>query len=208
MNILILSDISIIAWLNTVIALLGLFVAVIALLMTRKANKSASEANDLSHDANSLATEANQYASRALQLQEDESAVRLIVKPQILLVVGLDDESEDDRQPRPVVEVLNLSAFPVTIRAIHFKRNDDTYFYWKNPDIANPFGKLPARLPAKESLTAVGNPTTFKSLEFFATVTAAVAYTSCGEQIEGMTDQWKEEVRRLLDQDSSSVFGN
>lgn len=183
-------------WANTVIALAGVFLAIIALLQTRRSNRTADEANTISRGANDLSGQANRYAERALQLQEEEGKVRLLVEPRMMCVIG---DGEDER-PRPVVKVVNLSAFPVTIDAIHWKNNRETkgHFYWKNPTIANPFGKLPARLPPRESLTALGNPTSFKSLDDLASVTAAVAYTACGEKVEGMTEDWKTEVARMV----------
>ncbi|MCC7389399.1 MAG: hypothetical protein IT431_11585 [Phycisphaerales bacterium] len=176
-------------WANTVIALAGVFLAIIALLQTRRSNKASAEANELSGQA-------NRFAERALQLQEEEGKVRLLVEPRMMCVIG----DGEDQRPRPVVKVVNLSAFPVTIDAIHWKNNRETkgHFYWKNPTIANPFGKLPARLPPRESLTALGNPTSFKSLDDLASITAAIAYTACGEKVEGMTGDWKTEVARMV----------
>ncbi len=183
-------------WANTVIALAGVFLAIIALLQTRRSNRTADEANTISRGANELSGQANRYAERALQLQEEEGKVRLLVEPRMMCVIG---DGEDERL-RPVVKVVNLSAFPVTIDAIHWKNNRETkgHFYWKNPTIANPFGKLPARLPPRESLTALGNPTSFRSIDDLASVTAAVAYTACGEKVEGMTEDWKTEVARMV----------
>ena len=63
---------------------------------------------------------------------------------------------------------------------------------------ADPFGQLPARLPPREALTAVGIPTSFKTLDDLASITAAVAYTACGEEFEGMTDQWRETVAKMV----------
>lgn len=183
-------------WANTVIALAGVFLAIIALLQTRRSNHTADEANTISRGANELSGQANRYAERALQLQEEEGKVRLLVEPRMMCVIG---DGEDER-PRPVVKVVNLSAFPVTIDAIHWKNNRETkgHFHWKNPTIANPFGKLPARLPPRESLIALGNPTSFSSLDDLASVAAAVAYTACGEKVEGMTEEWKTEVARMV----------
>jgi len=183
-------------WVTTPLAVGGLFIAIIALLQTRRANESANEANSISRNANDLATEANRSASRALEMQEDEGRVRLIVKPRMLCLIG---DGEDPR-PRPAVEVINLSAFPVTIKNVHWKTNrtEKAWFYWKNPTIASPFGELPARLPPHESLTALGTPTSFESLDDLQAVTAAVAFTTCGEQIEGMTQEWQDEIARMV----------
>lgn len=189
-------------WANTVIAVAGVFLAVIALLQTRRANRTADDANSISLAANTLSIDANRIAERALQLQEDEGKVRLVVEPRMMCVVG---DGEDER-PRPVVRVVNLSAFPVTVDGIHWRSNREAkgYFYWKNPTIANPFGKLPARLAPREALTAVGTPTSFRTLQDLASITAAVAYTACGEKFEGMTAQWKTDVARMVSDDAAS----
>lgn len=200
-----LADISIVDWVNTVIGIVGLVAAGFALLQTRRSNKAAAEANSISRGANELAGQANRYAERALQLQEEEGLVRLVVKPSMLFVAG-DDDNEDLRR-RPIVEVVNLSAFPVTVTSIRWKAagaaEGKQWYIWKNPTVANPFGKLPARLPPREALIAIGIPTTFGSLDDLASITAAVAYTACGEKFEGMTDQWREAVAEMLTEGKS-----
>ncbi|MCC6676400.1 MAG: hypothetical protein IT436_04590 [Phycisphaerales bacterium] len=198
-----LADTGMVDWANTVIAVAGLFAAGIALWQTRRSNRAAAEANTISREANALAGKANDHAEQALKLQEEEGKIRLVVKPRMMMVVSEDGDPEDDRRPRPVVEVVNLSAFPVTITGIHWKATPNAdgkkgSFYWKNPTITNPYGRLPARLPPREAMTALGIPTSFKSLDDLASITAAVAYTACGEEFEGMTDQWKTEVARMV----------
>jgi hypothetical protein len=133
-------------WANTVIALAGLFLAIVALVQTRRSNRTADEANTISRGANELSGQANRYAERALQLQEEEGKIRLAVNPRMLLVIG---DGEDDKRPRPVVEVVNLSAFPVTITKIFWKTAspDGRGFFWKNPALTAPFGQFP-RPPA------------------------------------------------------------
>lgn len=179
---------SLVDWANTALAVLGLGAAIIALIQSRRSNDAAKEANSISR-------EANQLAKNAMRMQEDEGRVRLVVKPRMMCLIG---DGEDSR-PRPVVEVINLSAFPVTIQNIHWKtdRDQKAWFYWKNPTVAAPFGQLPARLPPREALTAIGTPTSFQSIEDLKAITAAVVFTACGEQIEGMTQEWKTEVERM-----------
>ncbi len=172
---------------NTVIAVSGLCVGLIALYLARHSNQTAREANTLSRSANDL-------AAKAIAMQEDESRVRLIVKPRMLCVLG---DGEDSR-PRPVVEVINLSAFPVTITKICWRDCRDGWFNWTNPAITAPFCELPARLPPREALTALGIPTAFKSLEELQAVTAAVVFTACGEQVAGMTQDWQDDVRHMI----------
>lgn len=193
---LLASDTGFVDWATVVIAVAGLFLAIIALLQTRRSNEGAKEANSISRGANALATEANTFAARALEMQEDEGRVRVLVKPRMLVVIG---DGKDDR-PRPVVEVINLSAFPVTVTKICWKTNrtEKAWFYWKNPTIMGPFDELPARLPSREALMALGTPTSFQSLDDLEAITAAVVFTACGEQIEGMTKEWQEEVARML----------
>lgn len=190
---------------NTVIALAGVLLAIIALFQTRRSNRTADEANTISRGANELSGNANRVAERALELQEEEGKVRLVVKPRMMILVG--DDEDDDRRPRPVVEVVNLSAFPVTVTGIHWKAagagEGKQSYYWKNPTVANPFGQLPARLPPREALAAVGVPTSFKSLDDLASITAAVVYTACGEEFEGMTDQWREKVAKMVAEENS-----
>jgi hypothetical protein len=170
-------------WLNTVVGAAGLLIALVALWQTSRANRHSDEANNISSEANTL-------AKRAMQLQEDEGRLRLAVKPQMLHVIG----DGEDRRARPVVTIINLSVFPVTIENIWWKTADLAArgFFWKNPTIANPFKSLPARLEPRQALTALGIPDTFKNLEDLLSVTAAVASTECGEAVEGMTPQWKE----------------
>lgn len=185
-------------WVNTVIALAGLFLAIIALVQTRRSNDAAKEANDISHSANDMAKEANSLAARALEMQENEGRVRLVVKPRMLCAIG---DGEDSR-PRPAVEVINLSAFPVTVTKICWKTNrkEEAWFYWKNPTITTPFNELPARLPPREALTALGIPTRFASIDDLQAITAAVVFTACGEQIEGMSEEWHGDVARIVEE--------
>lgn len=194
MSFILADSMSLLGWANTAIALLGLCASIFALLYSRRSNHAASEANHISREANRL-------AEQAVKMQEEESQTRLVVKPHMMCIIG---EGEDSR-PRPVVEVINLSAFPVTISKICWKTNraEKAWFYWKNPTICDPFGQLPARLPSHEALTAVGTPSSFHSLEDLQAVTAAVAFTACGEQVEGMTNEWKEEVGRISNSKAS-----
>ncbi len=189
MSFILADSMSFLGWANTVIALLGLCASIFALIYSRRSNHAASEANHISREANRL-------AEQAVKMQEEESQTRVVVKPHMTCIIG---DGEDSR-PRPVVEVINLSTFPVTISKICWKTNraEKAWFYWKNPTICSPFGQLPARLPSHESLTAVGTPSSFQSLEDLQAVTAAVAFTASGEQVEGMTNEWKEEVGRII----------
>lgn len=172
-----------VAWLNTVVAVAGLLIAIFALRQTSRANRHSDEANNISREANT-------FAKRAMQLQEDEGKLRLVVKPQMLHVIG----DGEDRRARPLVTVINLSAFPVTIEKIWWKTADPAgrSFFWKNPTITNPFTSLPARLEPRQAFTALGLPDSFKTVEDFLSITAAVASTECGESIEGTTPQWQE----------------
>ena len=188
MNIPDQQDSSIVIWLNAVVAVAGLLLALFALWHTRRSNRAANDANNISREANII-------AKKAMQMQEDEGSLRLKVKPQMLHVIG---EGEDPRV-RPVVTVINLSAFPVTVEKIWWKTADPkgTGFYWKNPIVTAPFGSLPARLASHQALTAMGTPETIKSVEDLLSVTAAVACTECGESVEGMTSQWKEHCEKV-----------
>ena len=186
---------SLVEWGNAVVAIAGLMVAVFALLANRRAARAADRANDISRGGNELAERANRVAQEAMELQLDESRLRLVVKPRMMSVVG----DGEDSAARPVVEIINLSAFPVTIQKIHWKTNrkQKAWLYWKNPSVTAPFGSLPARLPPREALTAIGTPRSFETLDDLLAVQAAVAFTACGESVEGMTDQWREFCDRL-----------
>lgn len=170
-------------WLNTIVAVAGLLVALYALWQTRRSNQNADEANNISREANTI-------AKHAMQLQVDESRLRLVVEPRMLHIV----RGGDDSRARPVVRVINLSAFPVTIEKIWWKTADPSGrgYFWKNPTITAPFGSLPARLDPRQAMTAMGKPDGFKNLDDFLSITAAVACTECGESVEGMTSQWEE----------------
>jgi hypothetical protein len=168
-------------WINMIVGGLGLIIAVVAIFQTRHGNRIAKDANSV--------------AERALKMQEDQSVVRLVVAPKMLIVLG-DEKGEG---PRPVVTVINLSAFPVTVAQLWWKTDsaDGRAFYWKQPPLSAPFGNLPARLESRQSFTAVGLPGMKE--DDLLSVTAAVAITECGERVEGMTDQWRaycEELRQ------------
>ena len=168
--------------LNSLAAVAGLMVALFALWQTRRSNRIADEANVESREANAI-------AKQAMQMQEDESKVRLVVKPQMLHANG----DGDDQRARPFVTVINLSAFPVTIERIWWKTAEPSGagFRWVNPKLTLPFDRLPTRLDSHQALTAVGTPDTFKTVDDFLSVTAAVASTACGESVEGVTPEWR-----------------
>ncbi|MFN0008794.1 MAG: hypothetical protein ACKVXR_12905 [Planctomycetota bacterium] len=148
----------------------------------------------MSQEANGISRDANRIAEHALKMQEDESRVRLVVEPRMMMLIG---DGEDER-PRPVVKVINLSKFPVTITGIHWKLDGPLASgYWKNPTIANPYRQLPARLESRAALTAIGIPDGFPSVEFMLSIRSCVVWTDCGEEAEGMTDQWKEHCAKL-----------
>src|SRR5579859_5076251 len=174
--------------LGGVVSVAGLVIALFALWQTLRSNRTADEANKISREANLI-------AKQAMKLQEDESRLRLVVKPQMLCMTG----DGEDRRVRPVVTVINLSAFPVTIDKIWWRTADPSGsgFFWKNPTITAPFGSLPARLASRQALTAVGTPDSFKTVDDFLSITAAVACTECGESVDGMTPQWEEHRERV-----------
>ena len=182
-------------WTNPemLVAISGVIISIYALCQARRSNTTAREANMISRDA-------NRVAERALELQEDEGRVRLVVKPRMLC---MQSEDEDNR-PRPFIEVINLSTFPVTVQQIRWKSNDPEkpWYYWKNPLISSPFGQLPARIPPREALTAMGGPDSIKSLDDLKAITAAVVVTACGERVEGMTSDWREDIQAIIESTS------
>jgi hypothetical protein len=175
-------------WLNTMLAVVGPALALFALWQTKHANRQSNEANQISREANII-------ARQAIKMQDDESKVRLIVKPQMMHLVG----DGLDISPRPIVTVINLSAFPVTVERIWWKTTHPSHggFFWKNPKLSAPFRSFPARLASRQAVTAVGSSSTFANLDDLRSITAAVACTECGEQVEGMTPQWQEYVANL-----------
>lgn len=180
---------------NTAIALAGAVAAIFALVQSRNANKKSDKSIEVSKEANGISRDANRIAEHALTMQEDEGRVRIVVEPRMMILLG---DGEDDR-PRPVVKVINLSKFPVTITGIHWKTDkpDGTGYFWKNPTIANPYGRLPARLESRAALTAIGIPHGFKSLDDLLAIRSCVVWTDCGEEVAGMTDQWKEHCAKV-----------
>lgn len=183
------TGVSALEWANGIVGVSGALIAFVALATSKRSARAAESANDISENANTLAKDANRVAEHALKLQLDASQLRIVVKPQMLRAIG----DGEDMRPRPVVEVINLSAFPVTIEKIVWKlnRKQKPWLFWKNPTVTAPFGRLPARLPSRESLTAVGTPDTFRTEENLDDIAAAVVFTACGESVEGMTDQWR-----------------
>ena len=170
-------DAELVDWITAVVAFGGLLLAIVALRQTSYANATAKAANELS--------------KRALQLQEDESKVRLVVKPKMMTFL------EEDGRARAVVDVINLSSFPVTIEKICWKTDGPKAYVWlRNLSIANPFNSLPARLPPHECLVAIDMKESLTD-DILLTVTAAVACTACGEVIEGMTDEFREYVAKI-----------
>jgi hypothetical protein len=180
------TGLTLIEWLNSIFTTSGVIVSVLALIMNRRSVVAAERANSISREATELAKEANRVAERTMQLQADETKVRLVVKPRMLCVLG---DGEDTR-PRPVVEVINLSSFSVTVQSIHWRttRTEKKWLFWKNPTISSPYDSLPARLPPRESLTAIGTATTFAAHGELRLISAAVAITACGEKVEGLVD--------------------
>jgi hypothetical protein len=195
MNYILAADSGLVEWANTVIAIVGIVLAIVAIVQTRRSNASARQANDISRGANDLAGQANRYAEKAVQMQEDEGKVRLVVKPRIMRAIG----AGTDTRPRPMVEVVNLSAFPVTITQLWWKTDkaDGTGLIWINPTVTSPHGAIPARLASRDAFTAIGIPDFFDDLATLQSVTACVAVTACGESIEGMTESWKENLAKM-----------
>lgn len=141
---------------------------------------------------------ANEIACLALDHEKLRSKVLLHVEPRMVVTIG----DDVDERPRPIVNVINLSQFPVTVSQIHWKiygGEDAGWFFWKNPDVSAPYSKLPARLDPRTAVTAIGVPTTFKGKNQLLAVEFAVAITECGEQFMGMSDQWREFVAGMDD---------
>jgi len=50
---------------------------------------------------------------------------------------------------------------------------------------------------SREAFTAMGKPDSLQ-IEELAAITAAFAHTACGARIEGMTDDWKQAVAKMV----------
>lgn len=166
-----------------VFAFCSLLVSLFALLQTDQSNKTAKEANQ-------LATEANVLSERTMRLQEDQEKVRLAVKPKFMFIY----EEQEPHIPRVFIEIVNLSAFPVTVTKIGFKSKDGTQFLIKNPTIGAPFNSLPARIPSREALLAMGEDLDATKTMYLDTAVALVV-TACGEVIEGSMEQFRKDFK-------------
>lgn len=176
---------------NTIIATCGFAAALYAIVQTKHSERIAKEANTLSLQSNDIARHANELSAAAVRLQEAEGQVRLVVKPR-MLYLAIEGEHGDLRA-RPMVTVVNLSTFAVTVNSIFWSTNQPSGagFFWKTPSVGGSSRSLPMKIEPRHSFTAIGEPDMF-NLEQLLSITAAVAQTACGESVEGMTPQWTE----------------
>lgn len=91
--------------------------------------------------------------------------------------------------PTMAIQVVNVSAFPVTISTVGLKLRDGRRLVWLNPII--PDGKAwPRRLEARESVTVC------QPIQQLPTnATKAYAMTDCGEERLGTSPAFKEILR-------------
>jgi hypothetical protein len=181
-------DADIVDWIVAVMAVAAFVVSLAALKLTSNANRIAQDANNISVGANSLAQNANQLAERTMHLQEDEGRVRLCVISSLMHFVG------EDTTPRPMVEVRNISSFPVTITKVGWRQKDGKFLWLIRPEISGPFKALPVRLPSHDSLIAYGRPID-SSDDSFLTVVAVAAITACGEELHGDVEQFVKDFK-------------
>lgn len=91
--------------------------------------------------------------------------------------------------PTMAIEVVNLSAFPVTISSVGLKLRDGRRLAWLDPIVVD--GKpWPRRLDARESVTVCQPIQKLPS-----NVTKAYATTACGEERFGTSPAFKEILR-------------
>jgi len=180
---------------------LGLLVSIASIVVAMRANKEARTANRISamsnqiaEESNKISAESNEVAHRVERLQVDEAAVRLVVKPRMRIVVGLDR----DHRPRPVVQVINLSSFPVTLGAIGWRSSTPAYPHvlWVRPVDSVSGRGLPLRMESRSAALFVGTPDWLKPDLPLESITACVAYTDCDKEFDGMTEDWKDFVKR------------
>ncbi|MDO8632913.1 MAG: hypothetical protein Q7R41_20720 [Phycisphaerales bacterium] len=176
-------------WANIATVLCG-FAALVAIVVALRSNKIAKNSNAI--------------AAKALQLQEDGGKVKLIVKPHMYFTMsGADNQT--DRNALAGVEVINLSAFPVTVTKILWKttRTGEPWMYWKYPKFFSPFRDLPIRLPPREAFVAYVESNSLRPEEL-ASITGAGVGTACGEIIEGTTDDWKQAVAKIVSESNAA----
>lgn len=105
------------------------------------------------------------------------------VKLQVTPVLGV---AVPQGHPCVCVDVVNLSAFPVTITEIGFHRRDGKRYSILDQPLTNGM-PLPQRLEPRESITAY-----FPPAIDLRVVTTAFARTSCGMVQDGDSANWKE----------------
>lgn len=185
-------------WLSALFALGALITAVIALVQTRRAARTAGHANELSADANRLAAKANQQSSEALRLQCEEQEVRILVRPRIVREVSRNTPDS----VRVAVEIVNLSAFPVTIKAIWWSETDKTATVGDavfRPMLTDPYTTLPARLPSRDAVVALLREISREDIETMRRWKTCVVNTACGLAFEGGGPEWTAAVQLLVD---------
>lgn len=160
-----------------------------------EANAIAREAKTIADSANDFAREANEIAKQALAVQEEQGKLRLKVTPQMRCVYSdAPEDIQNGKIPRPVVEVTNLSAFPVTITRICFPTdNPPNSIIWLRPQLNAPYHSLPARLPPRSTLIALGKAGMLKASDL-AKVVGCEAYTECGEIVRGITEEFQNAI--------------
>jgi hypothetical protein len=95
--------------------------------------------------------------------------------------------------PCVCVEVVNLSAFPITITDIGLNRRDSSRYSYSFLGVALTNGqRLPHRLESREAISAVF-PATVVDINM---ATNAFATTSCGHRQEGDSPAWKQLTER------------
>lgn len=188
---------------SLIFSALGLVLSIASIVVAMRSNSHAKEANRISSqssglasEANSIAAASNEIAHRVERMQRAEAEVRLVVQPRMQVLVGRDA----DNRPRPVVRVINVSSFPVTIRAIGWKTSSAELpnLLWKNPIDAVSGRPLPIRIESRSAALFPGIPDWLPSNLSLESIVACVAFTDCDEEFEGMTEQWKDSVQRML----------
>jgi len=165
----------------------------VANALAAEGNTLAKEANRHSEEARDAAKGANTISERALHLQEDQTRLRLTIEPRI--ATGVTTE-----KPQALLTVINLSSFPVTIASVRCRTslNGGSTLAWLRTIGINPRRELPIRIEPRDSLTLLGPDEIVEDLELLAAIESFAVLTSCGEEIEVLTDAWKADSARIL----------
>lgn len=112
--------------------------------------------------------------------------IRLKVRPQIMASVG-----DPTRQEGIIINVVNLSSFPITINYIGLKCMKGRYLECG----LNPQNRLPYRLESKGNYVGI-IAESIKQIKDLHLVKRAYVITACGKKFYGNSKRLKEEIQK------------